>query len=183
MNDFERELERELQRILDPIAAAAIPARRVTTTGGTMKRLLGGAGAALGMKVVTGLAVAAMAATAAGVATEIATTGSINPADWGQQVTKQVQTCKDTLRASGTRGIGHCVSQFAKQHGDAVSDQHQASQAREHGNGNAGGKDNDKQKHQGAGPGGSGAHAKSTPGAQAAGESHVPGAPASSPQP
>ncbi len=96
-----------------------------------MKRLLGGAGAAIGLKVVTGFAVAAFAAVVAGAATEVAVTGTLNPADWGQQVQKTVDTCKDRLRASGTRGIGPCVSAFAKQHGDLVSDQHQASKARE----------------------------------------------------
>ena len=73
-----------------------------------MKRLLGGAGAALGLKIVTGIAVAAAAAVVAGAATEVAVTGSANPTVWGQQVKTTVATCKDTLRASGTRGIGLC---------------------------------------------------------------------------
>lgn len=106
-----------------------------------MKKLLGGAGAALGVKILTGIAVAAAAATVAGAATEVATTGSLNPSDWGQQVTQQVQTCKDTLRASGTRGIGQCVSQFARQHGALVSGQH-ASGARENGKDNGNGNGN-----------------------------------------
>jgi hypothetical protein len=103
-----------------------------------MKTFLGGVGAAIGAKVLTGFVVAAAAATVAVAATEVATTGSLNPSDWGQQVTQQVQTCKDTLRASGTRGIGQCVSQFAKQHGALVSGH--ASDARQ--NGNANGNDN-----------------------------------------
>lgn len=105
-----------------------------------MKKLLGGAGAAIGLKVLSGFAVAAAAATIAVAATEVATTGSLNPSDWGQQVTQQVQTCKDTLRASGTRGIGQCVSQFAKQHGALVSGH--ASDARENGNGHGNGNGN-----------------------------------------
>lgn len=105
-----------------------------------MKRLFGGAGAALGAKFITGFAVAALAVAGAGVTTEVATTGSINPSDWGQQVSQQVQTCKDTLRASGVRGIGQCVSAFASQHGKAVSAEHRASNARDHGNN---GKNND----------------------------------------
>src|SRR5579872_310367 len=124
MSDFERELEQELHRILDPISAQPIPPRRSSETGGTMRKVLGGAGAALGVKILTGVVAAAAAITVAGAATEIATTGSLNPSDWGQQVSQQVQTCKDTLRASGTRGIGQCVSQFAKQHGAAVSATH-----------------------------------------------------------
>jgi hypothetical protein len=125
MSDFEREIEDELHRIVDPMTAGPIPIRRDTaSSGGTMKRLLGGAGAALGVKIVTGFAVAALAATAAVAATEVATTGSINPANWGQQVKEQVELCKDKLPA-GEHGIGQCVSSFARQHGDAVSDSHQ----------------------------------------------------------
>ena len=139
--DFERELERELHRILDPITAAPIPLRRDPNSGGIMKRLLGGAGAALGLKLATGIAIAAFAAAAAGAATEVAVTGSLNPADWGQQVKQTVDTCKDALRASGTRGIGPCVSAFAKQHGKIVSGEHRNSDARtNHGNN---GKNND----------------------------------------
>ena len=148
--DFGEELERELHRVLDPIAAQSIPARRVSNTGGLMKRILGGAGAALAVKFATGFAIAALAATAAGAATEIAITGSVNPNDWGQQVKQAVSDCKDTLRASGTRGIGKCVSAFAKQHGKIVSDEHRASKAREnpgHGNGNGNGNGNDKDKN------------------------------------
>ena len=56
-----------------------------------MKKLLGGVGAAIGVKLLTGIAVAAAAVTVAAAATEVASTGSINPADWGQQVSQQVQ--------------------------------------------------------------------------------------------
>jgi hypothetical protein len=95
-----------------------------------MKRLFGGAGVALGAKLLTGFAVAALAVAGAGVSSEVATTGSLNPSDWGQQVVQQVNTCKDTLRASGVRGIGECVSAFAKQHGKIVSGEHRNSDAR-----------------------------------------------------
>ena len=91
-----------------------------------MKRLLGGAGAALGLKIATGFAVAALAATAAVAATEVAITGSINPANWGQQVKEEVADCKASAARLGVHGIGPCVSSFARQHGDAVSDSHQA---------------------------------------------------------
>ena len=103
-----------------------------------MKRLFGGAGAALGAKLLTGFAVAALAAAGAGVASEVAVTGSLNPNDWGQQVVQQVNTCKDTLRASGVRGIGQCVSAFAKQHGKVVSGEHRNSNARSNDHGNSG---------------------------------------------
>ena len=134
MSDFDREIESELNRVLGPVDRASIPAWRAPASGGPMKRLVGGAGAALGAKLITGFAVAALAVAGAGVTTEVATTGSINPSDWGQQVSQQVQTCKDTLRASGVRGIGQCVSAFANQHGKAVSAEHRASNARDHGN-------------------------------------------------
>jgi len=71
------------------------------------------------------------------VTTEVATTGSLNPSDWGKQVVQQVQTCKDTLRASGVRGIGQCVSAFAKQHGKIVSGEHRNSDARTNSHGNS----------------------------------------------
>ena len=109
-----------------------------------MKKLLGGAGAAIGLKIATGFAVAAMAATAAVAATEVAITGSMNPANWGQQVTQQVADCKASAARRGVHGIGQCVSQFANQHGKAVSDAHKASAARENGNGNANVKSKDK---------------------------------------
>lgn len=111
-----------------------------------MKRLLGGTGVAIGLKVLTGIAAAAAALTVAGAATEVATTGSLNPTDWGQQVSHQVQVCKDTLRASGTRGIGQCVSAFAKQHGQAVSASHKASNARTNGQDNSNANSHGKNK-------------------------------------
>jgi len=156
--DFELELERELHWILDPIAALPIPPRRAPLSGGFRKRLLGGAGAALGLKLATGVAVAAFAAAAAGVATEVAVTGSLNPSNWGQSVTQAVQTCKDTLRASGTRGIGPCVSAIAKQHGEQAS--HKASDARGNGKdkGKSDGKSQDKGKSNGNGNGNANGH-------------------------
>ena len=117
-----------------------------------MKKLLGGAGAAIGLKIATGFAVAAMAATAAVAATEVAITGSVNPADWGQQVTQQVAACKASAARLGVHGIGQCVSQFANQHGKAVSNAHKASPARENGNANGHDKDKSKDKTHGQGP-------------------------------
>jgi hypothetical protein len=138
--DFERELERELHRILDPIMAAPIPLRGSPNSGGVMKRLLGGAGVALGLKLATGVAIAAFAAVAAGATTEVAVTGSLNPADWGQQVKTTVTDCKAKL-AAGQHGIGDCVSDFAKQHGDLVSDQHRSDNSNGTTNGSTTGQD------------------------------------------
>src|SRR2546428_5579711 len=104
--DFERELEQELHRILDPIAAAPIPLRRARLSGGIMKRLVGGAGAAIGLKVLTGFAVAAFAAVGAGGAPEVAGTRRFDSPDRGPPGTPTVQTCQGTPRAARTRGIG-----------------------------------------------------------------------------
>jgi hypothetical protein len=126
MSDLERELEQELHRVLDPLAAGPIPGRRQIQAHGLSRALFGGAGAALGVKLLTGVAVAAAAVTVAGVST----TGSLNPVNWGQMVQEQVESCKLQLQ-TGQHGIGDCVSDFANQHGQAV-----ASDARHHGNPN-----------------------------------------------
>ena len=109
-----------------------------------MKKLLGGAGAAVGLKVLTGFAVAAAAATFAVAATEVATTGSLNPLNWGQQVTQQVNACKASAERLGVHGIGQCVASFARTHGKAVSAAHKNSNANDKGNGNANGHAKDK---------------------------------------
>ena len=86
-----------------------------------MKKLLGGAGAAIGVKILTGIAVAAAATTFAVAATEVAITGSVNPTNWGQQVTTQVNACKASAERLGVHGIGQCVASFARTHGDTTS--------------------------------------------------------------
>ena len=96
-----------------------------------MKRLLGGTGVAIGLKILTGIAAAAAAITVAGAGVEVATSGSLNPNDWG--ISQQVHVCQDTVRASGTRGIGPCVSAIAKHHGHGAAAH--ASGARQNGNG------------------------------------------------
>jgi uncharacterized low-complexity protein len=121
MTNFEREIEDELHRIIDPLTAGPIPFRRPMQPGGSMKKLLGGAGAAIGVKILTGIAVAAAATTFAVAATEVAITGSVNPANWGQQVTTQVNACKASAERLGVHGIGQCVASFARTHGDTVS--------------------------------------------------------------
>src|SRR5690242_4338777 len=155
MSDLERELEEELHRILDPMTAQPIPPRRVLADRAAARKLIGGAGAALGVKLLTGVAVAAAAVTVAGAAT----TGSLNPADWGQQVKQQVSNCKSQL-AAGDHGIGDCVSGFASQHGAAV-----ASAARHHGNGNGNGNPSPKDNggSNGNGNGGANGHGKDHP--------------------
>ncbi len=142
MSDLERELEQELHRVLDPIAGLPIPPRRMIRDRRAAQALLGGAGAALMLKLLTGVAVAAAALTVAGAAT----TGSLDPNVWGQQVKTRVAECKDKL-ADGQHGIGECVSSFASQHGASVASaarQHGNGNQNGHGNGNANGHDKDK---------------------------------------
>jgi hypothetical protein len=130
MDEFDREIASELKRVIDPLVGDSIPARRTVQSRTTRTRaLVGGAGAAIAMKLVSGVAAAAAAVTVAGAAT----TGSLDPNVWGQQVSHRVEECRAAL-ADGEHGIGDCVSAFAKTHGPGV-----ASDARHHGNGNGNG--------------------------------------------
>src|SRR2546430_3255714 len=105
MSDLERELESELRRVLAPIAALPIPDRRQTPRCAGARALVGGAGAALTIKVLTGVAVASAAVTITGAAT----TGSLNPADKGQQAEQQVSTSQ-AEPASGQPGTSDRIS-------------------------------------------------------------------------
>ncbi|HET7338496.1 MAG TPA: hypothetical protein VFK22_03025 [Candidatus Dormibacteraeota bacterium] len=133
MSDIERELEDTLHRALDPIVARPIPPRGAAHARSAFRTVAGGAGAALTVKVLTGVVAAAAAVTVAGAVT----TGSLNPVIWGQTVTAAVQTCKDNIANSGDHGIGQCVSAVANTHGATV-----ASNARHHGNPNSNGSGN-----------------------------------------
>jgi hypothetical protein len=75
---------------------------------------------AVGIKSKVGAAVLATLLVTGG-ATGVAAAAS-NGA-FGQQVKEQVQDCKAQL-ASGTHGIGDCVSDFAQQHGAQQRQQH-----------------------------------------------------------
>jgi hypothetical protein len=133
MSEIERELEETLRRALDPIAARPIPPRRELHSRSAFRTVAGGAGAALTVKLLTGVAAAAAAVTVAGAVT----TGSLNPVIWGQTISDTVQTCQHKLANTGHHGIGDCVSDVAKTHGPTV-----ASDARHHGNPNANGDGN-----------------------------------------
>jgi hypothetical protein len=76
---------------------------------------------AAGIKSKVSLAVLAGLLATAG-ATGVAAAAASNGA-FGQQVKEQVQDCKAQL-ASGTHGIGDCVSDFAQQHGAQQRQQH-----------------------------------------------------------
>jgi hypothetical protein len=76
---------------------------------------------AAGIKSKVGVAVLAGLLATAG-ATGVTAAAASNGA-FGQQVKEQVQDCKAQL-ASGTHGIGDCVSDFAQQHGAQQRQQH-----------------------------------------------------------
>ena len=135
--DFERWLEQQLQnQAVKQSGPSPLPAQAqyhsAYLQGGPHMSVLAKAVTVVSAKGAIGLAVAALAIGTVGA--EAAITGSANPANWGQQVVLQVQKCKDAL-APGSRGIGDCVSTFAKQHGPQVSSEHRASGARENSNG------------------------------------------------
>ena len=66
----------------------------------SMSKFLGGAGAALAVKIVTGFAIAASASV---VAAEVAVTGSANPADWGRHVSHTVTLAPATGPAASAQ--------------------------------------------------------------------------------
>jgi hypothetical protein len=86
--DFDRELEGQLHKVLDPMVEGTIPLRHAPPRRGFLYRLVGGAGAALAAKTVTGIAIAALAA---GAATEVVITHSLNPSTWAQQTLQVVE--------------------------------------------------------------------------------------------
>jgi hypothetical protein len=149
MSDLDRELEETLHRVLDPISARPIPPRRPLHGRSAFKTVAGGAGAALTVKLLTGIAAAAAAVTVAGAVT----TGSLNPVVWGQTITSTVESCKDNIANSGGQGIGQCVSAVANTHGATV-----ASDARHHGNPNGKNNGNGNGNSDGGSNGNSGAN-------------------------
>jgi hypothetical protein len=93
--------------------------------------LLAKVGAALTTKAAIGVAAGVLVVGAAG-AGESVITGSSNPSDWGKQVVKQVNTCKDAL-APGSHGIGQCVSSFASSKHGSAGAEHRATPTPGHG--------------------------------------------------
>ena len=110
--------ELALDRAFDGLALPATPQPAYATAGRRVGRawpaVLAGAPALLGTNAVAAAAVVTLVGAGVGVKTVL--TGSPDPTNWGQQVTQQVQSCKDQL-SSGQHGIGPCVSGFANQHG------------------------------------------------------------------
>ena len=144
--DFERWLERELQSRFEDSAARPVPSLRYPAPQARRNLVLKTFAALAGSKLaLAGTAAVALAATGVGVKT--ATTGNPNPLNWGSQVTTQVDTCKaarpspdaSPKPSPGSRGIGHCVSAFAKTHGQAQKDEHSQSGSHPTPNGHANG--------------------------------------------
>ena len=99
MRTFEKHLEDELHVLLDAQAAGTIPAWRMPAQSSrSIVPFVGGAGAALGAKILTGAAIAVLAA---GATTEIVITHSANPIDWARNVQQQVQP------STGSQGGPH----------------------------------------------------------------------------
>ena len=124
---FDRWLEDRLRSALDPVVARgarSVRPRYRMAAGGRFRGIsvLGGASGALGLKVATGLTVAAFAAAATGTALS----GTPNPAAWGTQVSEKVQACQNDLSAD-PGAIGGCVSAFARQNGEAQQLAHEPS--------------------------------------------------------
>jgi hypothetical protein len=135
---LEQQLHNEAARASGPSPAPAQSQYHAAyLQGGLHMSVLGHAASVVSIKGAIGLTVAILAVGAAGAAGEAAVTGSANPSIWGQAVVQQVKLCKADL-ASGSHGIGQCVSAFAKQHGPKVSADHRASGARTQTPGNPG---------------------------------------------
>jgi hypothetical protein len=104
----------------------------------SMSKFLGGTGAALGVKIVTGFAIAAAASV---MAAEVVVTGSANPADWGRQVSHRATFAGENAPAasapqpaanppgqSGTSATaGSANAQGSLNPNDSAQDNHQTS--------------------------------------------------------
>ncbi|MHB8572572.1 MAG: hypothetical protein ACYDAY_06400 [Candidatus Dormibacteria bacterium] len=113
MNEFERQVEDQLHRALDPIVD--LPSRvsearysRLGRTSSPARRLR--------WAMLPAAAGAALVATGALAASAV--THSANPAAWGQHVAAAVTTCRLDL-GPGQAGIGGCVSAFARENPEA----------------------------------------------------------------
>ena len=74
----------------------------------SMSKFLGGAGAALAVKIATGLAIAAAASA---VAAQVITSGSANPADWGHHNRVTFAPATGPAAASAPQPAGSLASQ------------------------------------------------------------------------
>jgi len=122
MDNFEQWLGDELQKQAQLSGDIPSPRYAMEPSHKKRNRIVLAASAVAGSKLALA-ATATVALAAAGIGAKTATTGNPNPLSWGSQVTQQVEKCKQSL-PTGQHGIGPCVSSFAKQHGDATSDQH-----------------------------------------------------------
>jgi hypothetical protein len=125
--------------------------------------MMHGLGALAKSKVVVA-ATATLLVAGSGVAAKAAITGDANPFHWGKQVSQQVDKCKNQL-GPNENGIGQCVSEFAKQHGQQMREEHsQAGAHSQAGSHSQGGSHSQAGSPPGAQAHGSGQHTHKSPG-------------------
>lgn len=130
MNEnFDSHIETELRASLARVVSAARPPALQSLLERKAPSFLAIFGRRLSASTAAGVAAAALAVAGGGYAAASVANGTANPTVWGQQVRQQVEACQDQ-RASDTRighateirGIGSCVSTFARQNGEAHRD-------------------------------------------------------------
>lgn len=164
---FDTWLEKQLRASLTPVQAKARPPALESLLGTEPETHILTLPRRFSTPLAAGLAAAALAVAGGGYAVASVANGSPNPTVWGQQVKQQVEACQDN-RTSSERGIGQCVSSFARQNGQAHQAQHEsvpgspkAAEGADTGNGHGkpGAHPNQPTpKHSDGGPGGSGDH-------------------------
>jgi len=121
--EFERWLEEELKRGVRSASGPPPVPRYATLPHATGGWHLTHAIAATAKSKVAVAATAVALAAGGTVGAKAAVTGNANPFQWGQQVKQKVVTCKQSLKP-GEHGIGKCVSEFAKLHGQQQRNAH-----------------------------------------------------------
>jgi hypothetical protein len=119
---FDDWLEEELRRGARQVHGRLPDAPRYANLPAVRSPKMHGLGALAKSKVVVA-ATATLLAAGSGVAAKAAITGDANPFHWGKQVSQQVDKCKNQL-GPNENGIGQCVSEFAKQHGQQMREAH-----------------------------------------------------------
>jgi hypothetical protein len=125
--DFERFLDSQLQTRLGELAGPTTDHRRaayhLAATGSASWFGVAGARRMPASRAAVALVTAALALVAGSAVAAAAVTGSSDPGVWGRTVTQAVAECKDHL-ADGEHGIGQCVSEVARRHGEAQKEAH-----------------------------------------------------------
>jgi hypothetical protein len=115
--EFDEWLEEELRRgshQVHGLPAGAARYASLSPVAGRSPMMLGLATVAKSKVAIA--ATATLLAAGSGVAAKAAITGDPNPFHWGKEVREQVVKCKNNLDPD-EHGVGECVSDFAKHHG------------------------------------------------------------------